>query len=41
MPKKVDDIVKALKRDNPSWPPSKVYAIANAAYKRSKSKSKK
>lgn len=32
MPKKVDDIVAALKRDHPDWSDSKIYAIANAAY---------
>lgn len=32
MPKKVDNIVAALKRDNPNWSDSKIYAIANAAY---------
>lgn len=31
-PKKLEEIVKALKRDNPSWPKSKVYAIAWSTY---------
>jgi hypothetical protein len=36
MPKKVDNIVAALKRDHPDWSESKVYAIANAAYNKMK-----
>jgi hypothetical protein len=32
MPKKVDDIVAALKRQHPEWSDAKVYAIANATY---------
>jgi hypothetical protein len=38
MPKKVDDIVAALKRDNPSWSDSKIYAIANATYNKMRGK---
>jgi len=34
MPKKLDDIVTALKRDNPKWPEAKVWAIAQATYKK-------
>lgn len=36
MPPKVDEIVKSLKKDNPSWPMSKVYAIAWSTYNKSK-----
>jgi len=36
MPKKLDDIVNALKRDNPSWSDNKVWAIAQATYKKMK-----
>ena len=38
MPKKLDDIVSALKRDNPSWPESKVWAIAQCTYKKMQGK---
>jgi len=38
MPKKVEDIVAALERDNPSWPKGKVYAIANATYNKMRGK---
>lgn len=34
MPAGVENIVKALKEDNPSWPLSKVYAIAWSSYKK-------
>lgn len=34
MPAEVDKIVDALKKDNPSWPLSKVYAIAWSTYKK-------
>lgn len=34
MPKKVEEIVTALTRENPSWPKAKIWAIANAAYKK-------
>jgi hypothetical protein len=36
MPKKVDDIVTALRRENPKWPDGKIYAIANATYNKMK-----
>jgi hypothetical protein len=36
MPKKVEDIVAALKREHPDWPDAKIYAIANAAYNKMK-----
>lgn len=39
MPKKVDDIVAALRREHPDWSDAKVYAIANAAYNKLKRKS--
>ena len=32
MPKKVDDIYNALKRDNPSWSESKLWSIARSTY---------
>jgi hypothetical protein len=38
MPKKLDEIVSALKRDNPSWSEGKVWAIAQSTYKKLKSK---
>ena len=38
MPKKLDDIVSALKRDNPDWPEGKVWAIAQSTYKKMKGK---
>jgi hypothetical protein len=34
MPAGVDKIVKALKEQHPSWPDSKVYAIAWSTYKK-------
>lgn len=36
MPKKVEEIVAALERDNPSWSKGKIYAIANATYNKMK-----
>ncbi len=36
MPEGVDNIVKTLKKENPSWPMSKVYAIAWSTYKKSR-----
>jgi hypothetical protein len=36
MPKKLEEIVSALERDNPSWPKGKVYAIANATLNKMK-----
>jgi hypothetical protein len=38
MPKKVEEIVAALERDNPKWPNGKVWAIANATYNKMKRK---
>jgi len=38
MPAKVDEIVKSLKKDNPSWPKSKLYAIAWSTYKKGNKK---
>jgi hypothetical protein len=38
MPKKVEEIVAALERDNPKWPKGKVWAIANATYNKMKRK---
>jgi hypothetical protein len=38
MPKKLDNIVSALKRDNPNWPEGKVWAIAQSTYKKMQSK---
>jgi len=38
MPAKVDEIVKSLKKDNPSWSDSKVYAIAWSTYNKMKGK---
>jgi hypothetical protein len=35
-PKKVEDIVMALKRENPSWPKSRIYATAWSAYNKTK-----
>lgn len=35
-PKKVEDIVMALKRENPGWPKSRVYATAWSAYNKMK-----
>jgi hypothetical protein len=34
MPKKLDDIVTALKRENPDWPDGKVWAVAQATFKK-------
>ena len=31
-PAKVEEIVKALKRENPSWPKSRIYATAWSSY---------
>lgn len=36
MPAKVDEIVKSLKKENPSWSDAKVYAIAWSTYNKSK-----
>lgn len=36
MPKKVDDMVKELKKKNPSWPTSRLYATAWSVYKKEK-----
>jgi hypothetical protein len=36
VPKELDNIVAALKRDNPSWSESKVWAIAQSTYKKMK-----
>ena len=36
MPKKLDDIVNSLKRENPTWSESKVWAIAQSTYKKVK-----
>lgn len=38
MPKKVEEIVAALEREHPSWPKSKIWAIANATYNKMKGK---
>ena len=38
MPKKVEAIVAALEKENPSWSKSKIYAIANATYNKMKGK---
>lgn len=38
MPKKVEEIVASLERENPDWPKAKVWAIANATYNRMKGK---
>lgn len=37
-PKKVEDIVMALKRENPSWPKSRIYATAWSAYNKMRGK---
>lgn len=37
-PAKVEEIVKALKKENPSWAKSRVYATAWAAYNKMKGK---
>jgi len=34
MPQKLDDIVKALKKKHPDWPESRVWATAQAQYKK-------
>lgn len=34
MPKKLDDIVSVLKRENPDWPKGKVWAVAQATFKK-------
>jgi hypothetical protein len=36
MPKKLEEIVSALEKKNPSWPKGKVYAIANATFSKMK-----
>jgi len=33
MPRKLDDIVKALKKKHPDWPESRVWATAQKVYK--------
>jgi hypothetical protein len=38
MPKKVDDIVAALRRQHPDWSDEKLYAIANATYNKMQGK---
>lgn len=38
MPKKVDEIVDALRRQHPDWSDEKVYAIANATYNKMQGK---
>ena len=37
-PKKVEDIVKALKREYPKWPKSRIYATAWDTYNEMKGK---
>lgn len=38
MPAKLDGIVKALKREHPDWSESKIWKIAQTAYKKWKRK---
>jgi len=36
MPKKLDEIYSALKRDNPSWSEQKLWSIARATFNKMK-----